>query len=213
MYNVNVQRIINHIKYFVMEYIIKLPVIQTNLFKMSEITSKELAKNLLKGLKVEKQYNVNLVASYGMCDLYWQNWAVEEAASVGLYNRSKAFVYVAAATAEGSVFNPSLARYQQLYYLIYVPFKSYTYLVTEQTLGVVPVANLLYSIGIGKRKVVNFHLDAKGTADAFRYFTVTSKGDLSVLHDEIVYVKDCKVIRRNLQPMYFAKHTIEDATL
>lgn len=196
-----------------MEYIIKLPVIQTNLFKMSEIKSEELVKGMLNGLKVEKQYNINVIASCGLCELYWQNWAVEEAAAVGLYNRSKAFVYLVAAVEEGKTFNPSLARYQQLYYLIYVPFDSFAYLVTEQTLEGVPVANLLYSLGIGKRKVVKSHLDAKGTADAFRYFKVTPKGDLSVSHDEIVYVKDCKVIRRNLPPMYFAKHTIEDAML
>lgn len=196
-----------------MEYIIKLPVVQTNLFKMSEITSEELAKGMLNGLKVEKQYNVNIVAACGLCEVYWQNWAVEEAAAVGLYNRSKAFVYLAAATEEGKAFNPSLARYQQLYYLIYVPFDSYAYLVTEQTLEEIPMANLLYSLGIGKRKVVKFHLETKGTADAFRYFEVTKKGSVSALYDEIVYVKDCKVIRRNLQPMYFAEHTIDDASL
>lgn len=207
-----------------MEYIIKLAVNSAELLKKETISSEDV-KKILANLLVDKKYKVNIADNGCFAKIFWSSWAIDEAFSQGLDNGSRAFVFIAGTAAENKV-NQSLLKYQQLYKLIYVPFEPYAYLVTEQTLQEVPVANLAYALGFIKPKEEKFALNKQAvyayktlrSADityglfvyAYRHFRVTKSGVLKAVKDSACYYEEEEQVTKDFAPMYFAEHKLED---
>lgn len=211
-----------------MEYIIKLVVNSAELLKKETISSEDV-KKILANLLVDRKYKVNIVDNGCFAKIFWSSWAIDEAFSQGLDNGSRAFVFIAGTAAENKV-NQSLLKYQQLYKLIYVPFEPYAYLVTEQTLQEVPVANLAYALGFIKPKEEKFALNKQSECIvrtiqvaekqppmtcirfvyAYRHFRVTKSGVLKAVKDSACYYEEEDKVTKDFAPMYFAEHKLED---